>query len=59
MKAQRGKVYALVQGGRAHQIFTIDELPEWHDGLLVLEVTNLGVEVGDVYNEETNSFTKL
>ena len=49
MKAEIGKTYALVQDGKAHQIFTIAELPEWHDGLEVIDVTGLSVSGGDSY----------
>jgi hypothetical protein len=50
MKAEIGKTYAIVQSGNAHQIFTIDDMPEWHDGLAVVDITGLSVEAGDVFD---------
>ena len=56
MKAEIGKTYVLVQEGKAHQIFTASTLPEWHDGLTVLDITNKDVSIGDNYSNGV--FTK-
>lgn len=46
MKAESGKTYALVQDGKVQQIFTIAELPEWHDAMDVRDITGQDVAVG-------------
>lgn len=47
MKAEIGRLYALIQNGVVCQIFTSAEMPEWHDGLDVRDVTDLpGVALG-------------
>lgn len=52
MKAVEGKKYALIQNGLVHQLFTIDDLPEWHDDLPVVDVTHIDpIEVGYLYQE--------
>jgi hypothetical protein len=41
MKAQPGRTYALIVEGRVRQVFTADQMLEWHDGLQVVEITDL------------------
>jgi hypothetical protein len=55
MRAEPGKRYALIQGGRCHWKFDITTLPEWHDGLHTVDITNLNPEPdeGDLFNGVT------
>lgn len=41
MKATEGRIYALVQEGRVHWIFTAADLPQWHAALDVRDVTDV------------------
>ena len=57
MKAEIGKRYALIQGGRCHWKFDITTLPEWHAGISVVEITGLMPEPdeGDLFDGTTFS----
>ena len=57
MRAEPGKRYALIQNGRCHYTFDIATLPEWHDGLQVVDITDLPREPdeGDLYDGVTFS----
>jgi len=52
MRAEPGKRYTIIQGGRCHWKFDISTLPEWHDGLQVVDITDLPREPdeGDLYD---------
>jgi hypothetical protein len=57
MKAEIGRRYALIQDGRCHWKFDTSTLPEWHDGLLAVDITNLFPEPdeGDLFDGVTFS----
>lgn len=57
MKAERGKVYALIINLRAHQIFDIRTLPECSDALTVVEVTGAVPPIGAVFDPVTSTFS--
>lgn len=40
MRAHSGRVYAQILDDRVHWIFSGDQLPEWHDDLHVLDITD-------------------
>lgn len=46
MKAAAGKRYAMMADDKVYQIFGKDDLPEWHDDLDVLDVTDIDCDVG-------------
>lgn len=50
MKAEQGRTYALVVKGAVRQIFDASTLPEWHDGLTVVDVTGNIPVVGALYD---------
>lgn len=53
-----GQTYALVLYGRAHQIFTVAQLPAWNDAnVLVVDVTGRVPAIGDLYNPATGVFS--
>ena len=54
MKADVQKRYALIQDGKCHWKFDITTLPEWHDGLQVVDITDLPAEPdeGDLFDGE-------
>lgn len=51
MEAQSGRVYAVIQSNRCHQIFTDGTMPEWNENQIqVVDVTNNVPNVGDSWN---------
>ena len=57
MKAIIGKRYTIIQNARCHFKFDIATLTEWHDGLQVVDITDLPREPdeGDLYDGVTFS----
>lgn len=41
MEAKEGRLYALIQAGIVHTIFTIADLPEWNDSLIVVDISDV------------------
>lgn len=40
-KAEAGRTYAVIQDGKAHWIFTKEQLPEWNDEMQVVDITGV------------------
>lgn len=57
MRAQPEHLYALIQEGAIHQLFTAAELPEWHDGLLVVDITNVDPRPQAGWRYQDGAFT--
>lgn len=45
-RAQPGRLYALIQDGRVHQIFDSQTLSCWNDALPVIDITDLAAQPG-------------
>lgn len=51
MRAEQGRTYAQIVGGKCHWIFTAAELPEWNnDQVPAVDVTGNVPSVGDLWD---------